>query len=625
MSKKNSQPAPEQKTKVLSTGAFGTIMKSILICAIIGAIIGIGIMVASTFGVALLDSPTAQRRQRAAQTVSEEGVQNTEKLDFGDDIKFKEDVYEFKYDGKFHTVEIEVKLPKGTSVAYAGNSVQAVGEYTAYAVLYGEGYNEKKIETTIKVVENDIVVVDSKDNVLSDEQILPSKSFSYDGKTVYSLSYTGKFPDGVTATWTNNKHKDVTDGKELVTLTLSGYGYKTREINAYITVNKGNLKKTYGIDLKDEEFTYDGKAHSLSYSYSDTLPEGVNANWTNNSLTNTGTALVSVTFTDEYKRYNDLTLSATITVNPADISDLFVFKDTEVTYEENAYRVIKNEGTAELPNGIKVSYVYNGEVTDTAPEFTEVGKYTITLLAKGNDNYKEVKIDAVLNIKKISISSADVSIKRSQSFNSNSKNNLPKYTIYPDAPIEFLTESEVAYYLVDDNGEKLLTEGLTKPGQYDVRVVIESEHYIFDTHVTVNISYSPVIILYAILVGAVIGLVLGIIISICGGSNDKFSQRHFAVPREGILKVRGSILCESRAKCKNTKNTGRLYLTPQTIEFYAEDYKKSENNFLLNLADIRCVQVLSSNKIVIHANHKEFTFTVPAGQADEWRYQIVKA
>lgn len=625
MSKKNSQPAPEQKTKVLSTGAFGTIMKSILICAIIGAIIGIGIMVASTFGVALLDSPTAQRRQRAAQTVSEEGVQNTEKLDFGDDIKFKEDVYEFKYDGKFHTVEIEVKLPKGTSVAYAGNSVQAVGEYTAYAVLYGEGYNEKKIETTIKVVENDIVVVDSKDNVLSDEQILPSKSFSYDGKTVYSLSYTGKFPDGVTATWTNNKHKDVTDGKELVTLTLSGYGYKTREINAYITVNEGNLKKTYGIDLKDEEFTYDGKAHSLSYSYSDTLPEGVNANWTNNSLTNTGTALVSVTFTDEYKRYNDLTLSATITVNPADISDLFVFKDTEVTYEENAYRVIKNEGTAELPNGIKVSYVYNGEVTDTAPEFTEVGKYTITLLAKGNDNYKEVKIDAVLNIKKISISSADVSIKRSQSFNSNSKNNLPKYTIYPDAPIEFLTESEVAYYLVDDNGEKLLTEGLTKPGQYDVRVVIESEHYIFDTHVTVNISYSPVIILYAILVGAVIGLVLGIIISICGGSNDKFSQRHFAVPREGILKVRGSILCESRAKCKNTKNTGRLYLTPQTIEFYAEDYKKSENNFLLNLADIRCVQVLSSNKIVIHANHKEFTFTVPAGQADEWRYQIVKA
>lgn len=334
--------------------------------------------------------------------------------------------------------------------------------------------------------------------------------------------------------------------------------------------------------------------------------------------------MVSVTFTDPLGRYENYTVSdVKLTVNPADITNLFVFNDADFIYKEGKSRTIKNDSTAELPEGITVKYNCDGKISDTAPAFTEAGEYKITLLAKGNDNYKEVSIDAVLRIEK---ASADyyVSIKRSQSFNSNGRNNLPKYEIYPNAPEEFLI-CEAKYYLVGDNGETPLNSSLTQPGQYEVHVVIESDNYIFDEYVTVNISYSPVIILYAILVGAVIGLVLGIIISICGGSNDKFSQRHFAVPREGILKVRGSILCESRAKCKNTKNSGRLYLTPQTIEFYAEDYKKSENNFLLNLSDIRSVQVLSSNKIVIHANHKEFTFTVPAGQADEWRYQIVKA
>lgn len=679
MSKKNSQPAPEQKTKVLSTGAFGTIMKSILICAIIGAIIGIGIMIASTFGVALLDSPTAQRRQRAAtQTTSEEvqlkeidldgvtfdfepvtyngkdhkaeikstlpeGVTvryyNNVHTDAGtytaiavftaegyeaaemtckmvinkaqidtSDIKFENKTC--KYNGEEHKFEIEGKLPEGVSVIYVGNSVKNLGDHKAYAILYGDNYEDTVLNATISVEVNDILGI-----------TLSGKSFSYDG-TVHSLSFAGTLPKGVTATWTNNEHKNVTDGEQLVTLTLSGYGYNTKTLTACITVIQGDLKETCKIDVQDKEFVYDGEAHSLTYS--GTLPEGVNANWTNNSLTDAGTTLVSVTFTDTLRRYEDYTVSdVKLTVNPADITNLFVFNDADFIYKEGKSRTIKNDGTAKLPEGITVQYSYDGKISDTAPAFTEAGEYKITLLAKGNDNYKEVSIDAVLRIEK---ASADyyVSIKRSQSFNSNGRNNLPKYEIYPNAPEEFLI-CEAEYYLVGDNGETPLNSSLTQPGQYEVHVVIESDNYIFDEYVTVNISYSPVIILYAILVGAVIGLVLGIIISICGGSNDKFSQRHFAVPREGILKVRGSILCESRAKCKNTKNSGRLYLTPQTIEFYAEDYKKSENNFLLNLSDIRSVQVLSSNKIVIHANHKEFTFTVPAGQADEWRYQIVKA
>lgn len=676
MSKKNSQSAPEQKTKVLSTGAFGTIMKSILICAIIGAIIGIGIMVASTFGVALLDSPTAQRRQRAAQTTSDEvqlkeidlsgvsfdfvpvtydGKEHTAKVssDLPDGvtvtyynnvhtnagtytaiavftaegheaaemtckmvinkaeidtskIKFENETH--KYNGNNWTVTIKDKLPDGVQVIYVGNSVKTLGEHKAYAILYGDNYEDAILSATIKIEVNEIEGI-----TLSDE------TFSYDG-TAHSLNFAGKLPAGVQAAWDSNSLTDV--GTKTVTLTLSGYGYNTKTLTACVTVTKGDLKKTCKIDVQDKEFVYDGEAHSLTYS--GTLPEGVNANWTNNSLTDAGTTLVSVTFTDSLGRYEDYTVSdVKLTVKPADITDLFVFNDADFIYKEDKFRTIKNDSTAELPDGITVRYSYNGDITDTAPTFTEAGEYKITLLAKGNDNYKEVSIDAVLRIEK---ASADyyVSMKRNQSFNSNGRNNLPKYEIYSDAPEEFLF-CEAEYYLVGDSGETPLTSSLTQPGQYEVRVIIESDNYIFDEYVTVNISYSPVIILYAILVGAVVGLVLGIIISICGGSNDKFSQRHFAVPREGILKVRGSILCESRAKCKNTKNSGRLYLTPQTIEFYAEDYKKSENNFLLNISDIRSVQVISSNKIVIHANHKEFTFTVPAGQADEWRYQIVKA
>lgn len=675
MSKKNSQTAPAQKTKVLSTGAFGTILKSILICAIIGAIVGIGIVVASNFGIALLDSPTAQRRQRAAaQTTSEEvqlkeidlsgvtfafepvtyngsnhkaeikgtlpaGVTvkyyNNVHTDAGtytaiavftaegyeaaemtckmvinkaqidtSDVKFENKTC--KYNGEEHKLEIVGKLPKGVQVIYVGNSVKNLGDHKAYAILYGDNYEDTVLYATISVEVNDIEGI-----TLSD------KSFSYDG-TAHKLGFSGTLPKGVKAEWSDDSSRtDV--GTTTVTLTLSGYGYNTKVLTAYITVNQGDLDKVLGVKLEDTTFTYDGNEHGLSYSSTAKLPDGIIVTRDNNSLTDVGAKKVTFNFHDEKGRYKDLTLSANLTVVAADVSDLFVFNDADYNYNGRT-RTVRAEYYSDLPEGITVKYTCNGKTQEEPFSFTDAGTYTITMVAEGNDNYETVKKTATLLIQKAGLGFY-VDIDRNQKFTSNGRDHLPEYEINEFAPEEVLEDSVVSYFY---NGQQITT-GFDQPGEYEVVIVIESANYRHEEEVTVNVSYSPVIILYAILVGAVVGLVIGVVASIFGGNGDKFSQRHFAIPREGVLKVRGAILCESRAKCKNTKNSGRLYLTPQTVEFYAEDYKKPENNFLINLSDIRSVQVLSSNKIVIHANHKEFTFTVPAGRADEWRYQIVKA
>ena len=90
-------------------------------------------------------------------------------------------------------------------------------------------------------------------------------------------------------------------------------------------------------------------------------------------------------------------------------------------------------------------------------------------------------------------------------------------------------------------------------------------------------------------------------------------------------KDRGGIICESYAKCDNSGCTGRLYLSSQSIEFYADDYKALKDNFLIDIDDVRNVDAIAPNKIQVYAKKEVYTFTVPDGTAGEWAHEIVRA
>ena len=79
-------------------------------------------------------------------------------------------------------------------------------------------------------------------------------AFSYNAKE-QSLLVTGDLPEGVTATYENNTHKDY--GMYEATCTLSGSGYKTKTLSAIMTIRY------------DDKGRYDDSAYAYRNQLSD--------------------------------------------------------------------------------------------------------------------------------------------------------------------------------------------------------------------------------------------------------------------------------------------------------------------------------------------------------------------
>ena len=526
---------------------------------------------------------------------------------------------EFSYDEKEHSIAITGTLPTGVKVTYEGNAQKECGTYTVTATVSGYGYTTYVTTAKITIVPGDLVKVYG---IKFDD-----KTVTYDAGN-YNLALTGKL-DGVNITYTYNG--ETTDtvptfknaGTYEVSVNLSKASFNDASLTATLVINKARVDGALNYD--DTTRTYDGNATGLKVGeHGNYFSDETTVTFTHNGVTQeepftfTEAGKYDVTITVKGANIETYTFTKTVTINKALITNVS-FYNTDYTYRDGAKRTMKVDIDGELPEGVYVEYSCGG-VTDTHPlSYTNAGEYKVTATVKGNDNYEELVLTATLYIEKEDLAYY-VDIDRNQKFTNNGSSYLPTYEFYEDIPEEALG-SEVKFYM---NGE-LLTEGLSQPGEYDITMVIESENYYFEEEITLTIGYNAIVILIGLVIGAVVGILVGIIVSAIGSSRDQVSQRHFAVPREGVAKMRGGILCESRAKSKNTKRNGRLYLTNQTLEFYAEDYKTAANNFLISLKDIRSVDVMAHNKIIVCANRQYYVFTVPAGRAEEWRSQIERA
>lgn len=135
----------------------------------------------------------------------------------------------------------------------------------------------------------------------------------------FTLEVTGTLPQGVTVSYENNTGRDA--GVYNATATLSGEGYKTKKLNATLTVNKAVASKD-GLTFETAVFDYDGKPHKIEVT--GVAPQGGKFVYScdeDEKITNSATAAGTYTVKAwlEHKNYEfDSPLTAKLIIKTTD-------------------------------------------------------------------------------------------------------------------------------------------------------------------------------------------------------------------------------------------------------------------------------------------------------------------
>src|SRR3546814_1285483 len=141
-----------------------------------------------------------------------------------------------------------------------------------------------------------------------------------------------------------------------------------------------------GITLEDGSFVYDGTAKTLALAGN--LPSGTSVSYTGNSRTDAGMQEITVTITGN--NYNDLVLTADLTITKATISGI-TLEDGSFVYDGTA-KTLMSAGN--LPEGTTVAYTSNSR--------TDAGTQEVTATISGS-NYEDLVLTADLTITEATI------------------------------------------------------------------------------------------------------------------------------------------------------------------------------------------------------------------------------
>ncbi|MEK6451060.1 MBG domain-containing protein, partial [Myroides sp. C1519] len=279
----------------------------------------------------------------------------------------------FVYDGKPKSLVLNNKLPKGTTVEYLNNKQTAPGTYEVIAKIDGgKNYNSTELKATLTINKAELP------NLTFD-----NASFTYDG-TPKSLVINDNLPDGVTITYSNNKHIDAGD-YEVIAHINGGDKYNNTELKAMLTINKTKLPI---IKLDAASFVYDGTPKALIIN--DILPEGVTLSYSNNMQINVGEYKV-IAHINGGKNYENTELTAMLTIEKAELS--LTYDNATFVYDGTHKTLIINDI---LPEGIKVTYSNNKHINS--------GNYEAIATVNGGINYNNVELKAHLVITKAELS-----------------------------------------------------------------------------------------------------------------------------------------------------------------------------------------------------------------------------
>ena len=268
------------------------------------------------------------------------------------------------YDGESHILDEVRGAPEGTDITYTGRESHIdAGTYVASALLTKDGYNNKTLTATLTINKTTFENITFSDG-----------TFEYDG-SAHSI-YVSGVPSFATVKYSNNNKVNV--GVYNVTATITATNYETMTRTATLRITG---KQITGITLEDASFQYDGQPHSLEVTGE--LPSGVSVSYTNNGKTDSGTYKVSATLSGT--GYDSLTLTATLTITPIELSKSGYFLSRAYLYDGQNHSVYVDSA----PSGLTISYkCLNASGTNT---FKDIGVYEVEATIKSDINHLSKK------------------------------------------------------------------------------------------------------------------------------------------------------------------------------------------------------------------------------------------
>ena len=403
-----------------------------------------------------------------------------------------------EYDGENHMINVSAAADatEGTTVTYtcdgeAFTGATEIGTYVVTATISKANYNDLVLTATLEIeavsldfdVEFDtesrtfnvntndalsgvnrvlLVVKDSKDNVVYMDALnavtADSASFNVDlGENLkdYEYSFTLSSMGDTIDYSTKTCESDIDPDDAVALLNIEGYTFT------------------------DSTVDYDGETHTIAVLAAEDATEEVNVTYTCDGeeftgATEAGTYNVTATLSKE--GYNDLALTAKLTINPAEITG-YTFTDDAVNYDGGNHTIAvlaAEDATADTT----VTYTCNGEEFTGA---TEIGVYEVTATIS-KVNYNDLVLTATLEI-----IGADIT----------------GYT-FTDSTVDYDGENHTITVLAADdatdevtitytcNGEEFT--GATQVGTYDVTVTISKTGYndlVLTARLKINAVHNP--------------------------------------------------------------------------------------------------------------------------------------
>ncbi len=298
------------------------------------------------------------------------------------------------YDGQPHSLEVVGDLPAGATVDYgaAGNSFTEVGPHEVTATVSCEGYNDLVLHGTLTIVASDFAGLSFTD-----------ASVEYDGQP-HSISVSGELPQGAEVSYApGNSFTAV--GEYEITATVSCAGYNDLVLQATLTITKGNM---VGVTFEDQEVAFDGNAHEIA----PVIPAqyaGATVEYDENGNSFVGSGIHVVNATVSCEGYNDLQLSAKLTIGAGPVASQEL---NIVDFEDMSDNDLVDEFTLEYYNdgwvtpqaaklGIEKNQVFAGGTNTMKMTLTHQGSAFKATKELGNsktyNKYKGFSIDTMMD------------------------------------------------------------------------------------------------------------------------------------------------------------------------------------------------------------------------------------
>ncbi|MEL4309044.1 MBG domain-containing protein [Joostella sp. CR20] len=233
---------------------------------------------------------------------------------------------EFIYDGTPKSLEIDGDIPEETTIVYTNNEQTNVGTYEVTATISGDNYEELVLTATLTISPKELNITVNPNQFKTYGEEDPEFTFSADG-------FVASDDESIlTGALTREVGENVGNYEILIGTLSAGENYVINYTSDTFEIKKATIDGISLLDnaLDNEEFIYDGTPKSLEIEGD--IPEETTIVYTNNEQTNVGTYEVTATISGD--NYEELILTATLTISP---------KELNITANPNQFKTYDEE------------------------------------------------------------------------------------------------------------------------------------------------------------------------------------------------------------------------------------------------------------------------------------------